>query len=150
MPIIEGIMDVLGGIIDFITGVFEGNWEKAWGGIVDIFKGIINLIPTIIEAVINGAIAIINGIIWGINALTGLIGIPEIPSIPEVHLPRFKVGLDYVPEDDFPALLHKGEMVLTAEEAEAYRRMGGLGGMENRIQITAGDGACLLYTSRCV
>ena len=110
-------------------------------GLPDYFKGIINLIPTIIEAVINGAIAIINGIIWGINALTGLIGIPEIPSIPEVSLPRFKVGLDYVPEDDFPALLHKGEMVLTAEEAEAYRRLGGLGGMENRIQITAGDGA---------
>ncbi|MEA5151595.1 MAG: tape measure protein [Oscillospiraceae bacterium] len=32
-----------------------------------------------------------------------------------------KSGLDYVPYDEFPAVLHKGEMVLTAAEAEALR-----------------------------
>lgn len=30
-------------------------------------------------------------------------------------------GLSYVPYDEYPALLHKGEMVLTRLEAEAYR-----------------------------
>ena len=34
---------------------------------------------------------------------------------------KFASGLDYVPYDEFPAYLHKGEMVLTAADAAAYR-----------------------------
>ncbi|MCL2420816.1 MAG: hypothetical protein FWD03_03085 [Defluviitaleaceae bacterium] len=33
----------------------------------------------------------------------------------------FATGLNFVPYDDFPAFLHKGEMVLTAAEAAEYR-----------------------------
>lgn len=122
MPIIEGVMDVFGGLIDFITGVFSGNWEQAWNGIVDMFKGIFNLIPTIVEGVINGAIASINGIIWGINQLTGAIGIPAIPEIPNVSLPRFHTGgiVDFAMGEG-PALLKDGEMVLTQkQQAELF------------------------------
>lgn len=43
-PIIMGIVealgfvfDALGGLLDFITGVFTGDWEKAWQGIKDFF-----------------------------------------------------------------------------------------------------------------
>lgn len=122
MPIIEGVMDVFGGLIDFITGVFSGNWEQAWNGIVDMFKGIFNLIPTIVEGIINGAIASINGIIWGINQLTGAIGIPAIPEIPNVSLPRFHTGgiVDFAMGEG-PALLKDGEMVLTQkQQAELF------------------------------
>ena len=34
---------------------------------------------------------------------------------------RYAVGLDYVPYDGYGAILHKGEMVLTAAEASAFR-----------------------------
>ena len=37
------------------------------------------------------------------------------------HVPGAKSGLDYVPYDDYLVRLHKGEKVLTAEEARAYR-----------------------------
>lgn len=37
------------------------------------------------------------------------------------------VGLDYVPYDNYPALLHKGEMILTAAQASAFRTNGGGG-----------------------
>lgn len=122
MPIIEGVMDVFGGLIDFITGVFSGNWEQAWNGIVDMFKGIFNLIPTIVEGIINDAIAAVNGIIWGINQLTGAIGIPAIPEIPNVSLPRFHTGgiVDFAMGEG-PALLKGGEMVLTQkQQAELF------------------------------
>ena len=36
----------------------------------------------------------------------------------------FATGLDYVPYDEFPAILHKGEAVLTADEANVWRNGG--------------------------
>ncbi|MCI9578542.1 MAG: tape measure protein [Oscillibacter sp.] len=38
---------------------------------------------------------------------------------------QYAVGLDYVPYDEFPALLHQGERVLTAAEARSADRGGG-------------------------
>lgn len=38
--------------------------------------------------------------------------------------PRFATGFDYVPYDDYPAFLHKGEAVLTKAEATEWRRGG--------------------------
>ena len=126
-PILENLMSILGGVIDFITGIFTGNWEQAWNGIVSIFKGIINVIPSVVEGVINGAIGVINGIIEGINKLTGTIGIPEIPLIPEVHIPRFHAGgiVDFETGEG-PALLKDGEMVLThAQQARLFNLANG-------------------------
>ena len=40
----------------------------------------------------------------------------------------YAVGIDYVPYDNFPALLHQGEQVLTAEEARSGN--GGSGGVQ--------------------
>lgn len=92
--VFDSIMDIFGGLIDFITGVFTGNWSQAWNGIVSIFKGIFNLIPAAIEFIINGAIGIINGLISGINWATDFIGIPAIPEIPTVSIPRLAKGTE--------------------------------------------------------
>lgn len=90
-PIIEALMQVFSGLIQFITGVFSGNWQQAWNGIVGVFRGIFNVIPSIVESVINGAIDLINGILKGINSVSKYVGL-EIGVIPHVSLPRFAEG----------------------------------------------------------
>lgn len=93
--IFDGVADtikgIFGGIVDFITGVFTGDWRKAWDGIVKIFKSAFNLIPSIAEGVLNGAISGINGLINGINSIGGNFGI-SIPTIPTINLPRYAMG----------------------------------------------------------
>ena len=59
-------MDVLKGIIEFITGVFSGDWEKAWNGIKDIFKGIWEMMVNLVKAPVNLIIGVINGMISGV------------------------------------------------------------------------------------
>ena len=66
---IGAIFKIFGGIIDFITGIFTGNWKKAWEGIVSIFKGIVDGLVAIIKAPLNLVIDAINCMISGINKI---------------------------------------------------------------------------------
>lgn len=118
---IESLTGIFNGLIDFIDGVFSGNWDKALNGILEIFKNVLNLIPNAVEFIINGAIGMINGLFDGINWAIEWAGL-EISHIPEVTLPRFRAGIDYVPNDKYLAYLDAGEAVLTAQEAEQYRK----------------------------
>lgn len=49
-------------------------------------------------------------------------------------------GLEYVPRDDYPAQLHKGERVLTKHEAEEFRNLPGLIDVPDSMKITKDDG----------
>jgi len=64
--VINGLKEILTGIIRFITGVFTGDWAKAWDGIKGIFKGIFDALVGIVKTPINLIIDIINGMISGI------------------------------------------------------------------------------------
>ena len=48
------------------------------------------------------------------------------------NIPKLRIGIEYVPHDDFPAILHKGEQVLTAHEREEYQRLKDNKDNENR------------------
>ena len=87
---------VLTGITDFLSGVFTGNWEKAWNGVVSIFSGIFSGIETAVKAPLNAVIGMINAVIGGMNSLS--ISIPDwvpgfggqkwginIPKIPQLE-----------------------------------------------------------------
>lgn len=72
--LISGLLKSLGGLLDFITGVFSGNWEKAWNGIKDFIGGIWDMIWSSIKATINLIIDGINGLWSGIyTAIQGLV-----------------------------------------------------------------------------
>ena len=49
---------------------------------------------------------------------------------------RYERGLWDVPRDLYPAMLHRGEMVLPADFADEYRRSGSGGGGGNTYNIT--------------
>jgi len=68
--VLSGLMKSLGGIIDFITGVFSGDWGKAWGGIKDTFAGIFEGLGAILVFPINVAIDAINAAIKNINKIS--------------------------------------------------------------------------------
>ena len=47
---IGGVIDVFKGLVQFITGVFTGDWKKAWEGIKNIFGGVWDAIVGIARA----------------------------------------------------------------------------------------------------
>lgn len=103
--LISGLLQVLTGLIDFLVGVFTGDWQKAWEGIKDVFKGIINSITSVLEGFINAAIDLINGLIGSVNSITSSIGIPSIPTIPNVNIPKLATGAVIPPNAPFMAML---------------------------------------------
>ena len=102
---VSAVLDVLGGLITFITGLFTADWQRAWEGIKQIFSGIINTITSTLEFVINTAINLVNGLIEGVNGISGKIGIPAIPTIPNVDIPMLATGAVIPPNAPFMAVL---------------------------------------------
>ena len=75
-PVINGFKQTFGGIIDFVTGIFAGNWSKAWQGIVNTFGGIFNTLSSLVKAPLNAVISLIN---MGLNARNEVVSF-QIPS----------------------------------------------------------------------
>jgi len=50
---IQGIIDCLGGVVDFMTGVFSGDWSKAWEGLKNIAMGPIKAIDEALDGIFS-------------------------------------------------------------------------------------------------
>lgn len=82
---------ILTGIVDFITGVFTGDWQKAFDGLSSIVSGVFQGMITLVKTPINAIIGMVNKFIDGLNKLSvpdwvpGIggkgINIPEIPLL---------------------------------------------------------------------
>lgn len=93
----DDIMNAMKGLLDFLIGVFTGDWERAWNGIVNTLKGITNGMISTLEATINGIITLINYVIKQINKIKlpdwlggGGFNISEIES---VNLPKLELAV---------------------------------------------------------
>lgn len=83
--VISGITKVFNGILDFISGVFTGNWKKAWEGVKNIFGGAFQALAGLCKVPINAVIGIINSAIEGINSIS--VDIPDgIPLVGGKHI----------------------------------------------------------------
>lgn len=96
--LISGVLTIFDGLTTFISGVFTGNWRKAWEGIKTIFKGVFDSLAALCKAPINAVIGIINGAISGINKLN--ISIPD--WVPGLGGKSFGINIPTIP------MLYKG------------------------------------------
>ena len=107
--LIANISTILEGVTDFITGVFTGDWDKAWAGIGKIFDGFVGLIKTSINTLIDFINSMINAVTGGINTAIRAINkigfdLPDwlgghhfglnIPEIPQnaLNIPKLAQG----------------------------------------------------------
>lgn len=91
---IGGVIRVFGGILDFVSGVFTGNWRKAWEGVKSIFKGIFDTFAAICKTPINAVIGIINGAISGLNKIN--VSIPD--WVPALGGKSFGINIPTIPQ----------------------------------------------------
>ncbi|HEM6050268.1 hypothetical protein [Streptococcus suis] len=60
--VLGAVSKILGGIIEFLVGVFTGDWEKAWNGIVQIAKGIWEMLSSIFKFVWDAIVSFLKGV----------------------------------------------------------------------------------------
>lgn len=133
-------------LIAFVQGISNHlpDIVKAAGSIIGtLLTYFVNHLPEIVNGALKMGSAIVDGIMQGISAAwDGLVSwfngifnsLFENRSV-NVNVNgasssnrRHAGGLDYVPYNDYVANLHRGEMVLTAREADEYRKNGVQGG----------------------
>lgn len=77
-PIISSVQVIFMGLTNFISGVFSGNWRRAWFGVRQIFESIVSGLSHIFKAPLNFMIDGINKFLSGI----GKIKIPDwVPGV---------------------------------------------------------------------
>lgn len=89
--IVKGATGVLKGLIQFVSGVFSGNWKKAWDGVKETFGNTFEALKGLFKTPINWIINKLNQFIDGINKIQvpdwvpGVggkgINIPHIPTL---------------------------------------------------------------------
>lgn len=109
--VIDDIKTIFSGLIKFISGVFSGDFDKAWEGIKDIFKGIWNTIIDLLNGAIN---IIIKGLNWLIKQMNKISF--DVPSwVPFVGGKSIGVNISYISENVLPRLA-KGAVIPANDE----------------------------------
>lgn len=127
----QTVFDLITGVFSTIDAVLSGDFQSAWESIQGIFEGVFGFFSTVGQNVVEGIKGGISAV-WG-----GLVSFVQglwdgIKSIFVINASDVKNnmgsdgshagGMDYVPYNNYVANLHRGEMVLTADEADSYRR----------------------------
>lgn len=68
-PILDDVTQIFNGITDFLTGVFTGNWDLAFSGLVQIFAGYFDIIRNVAEGVLNW---VQDKLQWAADAIQGI------------------------------------------------------------------------------
>lgn len=123
---------------------FESKWDSARSKATDP-NSLYSILTAYIEANshLNGQYPDIQMI--GNDILTNDAGYPMLDTdggtYANVGNLKFRTGLTNVPYDNYPALLHTGERILTKEEAKAYNKFSSLAveSLANEYSTVSGD-----------
>lgn len=115
--------------VDAIVNLFKNGVDSIKNFFIDLKNDALQLLDDIknaITGVFDGFTSKISAITSKISDLTSKItgttkSADNVTTQSSENIPKHKLGLDEVPYDDYLAYLHKGEAVLTAQEAEAWR-----------------------------
>lgn len=123
--IVETIKSVFQGLFDAVSSIFGGIKDAvstAIGAVTDTISGAIDLISGFVDK-IGGAISKAKDFVGsGVDKVKGALG--------------FAYGKDRVPYDNYPAILHAGEKVLTRNQADQYERQMSTRGVQLKDVIT--------------
>ena len=133
----QTVFDLITGVFSTIDAVLSGDFQSAWESIQGIFDGAFGFFSTVGQNVVNGIkggiaaawgglVSFVQGLWDGIKSIF-VINAGDIKNNTGSDSHRAG-GLDYVPYNGYTTDLHRGEMVLTADEADAYRRGNSGGG----------------------
>lgn len=114
--VFSGVGNFFGNIWNTIKNMFTQIGTTVGNAIGGAFRNVVNTIISFAENTINGFIRAIN---WAIGAINHIPGV-NIQKLNELNIPKLNIGMDYVPYDNYLALLHKGERVMTAKENKEY------------------------------
>ncbi len=173
VDVVSGLIRSLKGIMNFITGVFTGDWKKAWTGIKDFLGGIWDMIWGSIKAAINliidglnalwgGIYSTFAGIANGIGSALGWLGEFfgkdwefSLPSKPP-YIPKLAQGAVIPPNRQFLAVLgdqKSGTNIETPLDTmiQAFKTAmveGGYGGGDAVINLTATLDGDVIYRNQ--
>lgn len=92
--IVKGATGVLKGLIQFVSGVFSGDWKKAWDGVKETFGNTFEALKGLFKTPINWIINKLNGFIDGLNKIQVPDWVPEVggKGINIPHIPTLAKG----------------------------------------------------------
>lgn len=96
--VIGSVKTIFNGICTFISGVFSGDWEKAWQGISDVFSGIFDGFGAIVKGAMNVVIDAINWAIGKINKALSF-SVPDWGFLPDkIQGKEFSIKIPEIPK----------------------------------------------------
>lgn len=142
--VVNGIVDVLRGLCTFLTGVFTGDWERAWEGVKEIFAGVWNAIKSLLRGAVNAIIDMVNAMMRGVaSAINAVVGglngiqvtIPDwvpvyggqsfgvdLPGVGAPQIPHLARGAVIPPNAEFLAVLGDQKSGRNLEAPESLLR----------------------------
>lgn len=125
-PILQALGDIITTVIEIVTPLAEAVFKPVFEGIVSAVQWAWDKISPLFD-LINGAM---QGISKGLDWVKDKFGIGDddggSSSSSNNNYRKYAVGIGRVPYDNFPALLHEGERVLTKKEVNQEKGNGSI------------------------
>ena len=100
MEAFGAVLQGLAGISEFLTGIFTGDWNRAWNGLLYSFKGLVNSLIGLLNSLLVKLTGTLNGVVRLVNAMSF-----TVPNwVPVIGGEKFGFGLKTLTAPQIPYL----------------------------------------------